>query len=157
MVCAICLKENISGPMTIDCGHTFCTICIYNWLYIKNEKNCPLCRNYNSKLLSSPVWKTNISGIILEKGIRISLSQEEINNIKNEFDISNLEYTLQIPNNYIGNIIMVDYNIICFGFKNENSFILNNCVVIQRDSGIAYPTNPKQQEIKDNSIYYLCS
>jgi hypothetical protein len=158
MSCAICLRENISGPMSIDCGHIFCTICIYKWLYINKNKNCPLCRNYNNNLLSSPIWITRLSDINLIKGVTSPLSEKEINNIKNEFDILNVDFIVGIvSSDYIGNVIMVDCNIIFFGFKNYNSLFLDNCIVIQRDSGIAYPTNPKQQTFKNNSIYYLCS
>ena len=39
--CCIC-DEVFNNPMRLDCGHTFCYICLENWL--KRNEQCPNCR-----------------------------------------------------------------------------------------------------------------
>mgnify|MGYP003297681957 CR=1 FL=1 len=39
--CLICMDLLIE-PITTLCGHTFCRFCLTE--YLKNNKNCPLCR-----------------------------------------------------------------------------------------------------------------
>jgi len=39
--CCIC-DEVFNNPMRLDCGHTFCFICLENWL--KRSDQCPNCR-----------------------------------------------------------------------------------------------------------------
>ena len=40
--CAICLCQVEKENETLDCGHTFCRTCIFEWLIEK--KTCPCCR-----------------------------------------------------------------------------------------------------------------
>jgi hypothetical protein len=40
--CPICM-EYITNPILIKCNHSYCAICIVNW--IKNNSQCPECRN----------------------------------------------------------------------------------------------------------------
>lgn len=51
--CAICLEEDCSEKVLLDCGHSFHTSCVIEWNNSINErhpnvtgcnKNCPLCR-----------------------------------------------------------------------------------------------------------------
>ena len=42
--CEIC-DEFYTGPVQIDCGHCFCSLCVRRFLASKNEKaECPKCR-----------------------------------------------------------------------------------------------------------------
>lgn len=45
MECSICLQPITNGAM-VNCGHLFCTSCIFSWL--KNRKTCPLCKHPTS-------------------------------------------------------------------------------------------------------------
>jgi len=46
--CGICLEESILTSKYnkhLDCGHIFCTECIFKWIVEKgNKSNCPVCR-----------------------------------------------------------------------------------------------------------------
>tara|TARA_B110000858_G_scaffold194598_2_gene249323 strand:- start:75 stop:1934 length:1860 start_codon:yes stop_codon:yes gene_type:complete len=47
--CPICM-EYITNPILLKCSHTYCAICIINW--IKNNQKCPECRdNINTEEL----------------------------------------------------------------------------------------------------------
>lgn len=39
--CPIC-QESPRDPLQLDCGHTFCDLCIAEWL--EREQTCPMCR-----------------------------------------------------------------------------------------------------------------
>ena len=41
MLCSVCSEVFIDAK-TINCGHTFCSYCIYRWKHQKS--NCPVCR-----------------------------------------------------------------------------------------------------------------
>lgn len=45
MSCSICQSEitNINTTTT-ECGHTFHTSCIFEWVHLRNHNNCPMCR-----------------------------------------------------------------------------------------------------------------
>lgn len=40
--CVICLSELAADTRTLDCNHTYCTVCINSWL--NNGASCPTCR-----------------------------------------------------------------------------------------------------------------
>ncbi|CAD5114167.1 DgyrCDS3309 [Dimorphilus gyrociliatus] len=42
LICSIC-SELFICPMSLQCTHTFCALCIHQWIKRKNE--CPQCRN----------------------------------------------------------------------------------------------------------------
>ena len=46
LICIIC-QEVLYEPKRIDCGHTFCDICITQWL--SKSTFCPMCRQKVSK------------------------------------------------------------------------------------------------------------
>ena len=46
LLCIIC-QEVLDDPKRIDCGHTFCNMCIGQWLSKSNC--CPMCRQKVSK------------------------------------------------------------------------------------------------------------
>lgn len=41
--CVFCLDE-LQRPCCLACGHTFCTGCLLNYLQVRNDPRCPLCR-----------------------------------------------------------------------------------------------------------------
>ena len=41
--CPICFDQIPDLPVTLSCGHTFCTSCIYEW-FDRQQKTCPTCR-----------------------------------------------------------------------------------------------------------------
>ena len=46
LTCAIC-QSIYKNPTRISCAHTFCELCIKEWL--KKNANCPMCRKKVSK------------------------------------------------------------------------------------------------------------
>ena len=51
MFCTIC-NEIFISPMTIDCGHVFCSFCIDEWKKTGN-KTCPICRTKFTKQIKN--------------------------------------------------------------------------------------------------------
>ena len=50
-VCTICY-DNIYDKVVLDCGHEFCSNCIFDWKYTEERNSCPCCRStINEKLL----------------------------------------------------------------------------------------------------------
>lgn len=41
--CVFCLDEQ-RRPCCLECGHTFCTLCLVNYLQVRDDRRCPLCR-----------------------------------------------------------------------------------------------------------------
>lgn len=154
MSCAICLRENIRGPMTLDCGHIFCTVCIYEWRFERPVRGCPLCRDSITFFFNSPIWNMNISRFF-EKGESPLLSQEEIDGLKYEFGLSKLDLSPSIPDTYSGTVIMLYSNVAIIGTLTIGERILNKCISFERDSGKAYPTHPRTRQLLDDTIYYL--
>jgi hypothetical protein len=62
LICAIC-QELFVEASTIECGHSFCRMCIENWL--KTKLSCPICRH--------PIEKPPISSVCLDKAVRVML------------------------------------------------------------------------------------
>ncbi|XP_053526712.1 tripartite motif-containing protein 64-like [Artibeus jamaicensis] len=57
LTCSICMNYFLD-PVTIDCGHSFCRLCLYlSWEEAQNPKRCPECRGVSEK----PDFKTNIA------------------------------------------------------------------------------------------------
>lgn len=46
LFCPICL-EVFTSPMRTPCGHTFCLMCIENWVTI-GKRECPICKHHVS-------------------------------------------------------------------------------------------------------------
>ena len=56
--CCIC-DEVFNNPMRLDCGHTFCFVCLKNWL--KKNDQCPNCRTkINYTFISRDLLAYNI-------------------------------------------------------------------------------------------------
>ena len=56
--CCIC-DEVFNNPMRLDCGHTFCFVCLENWL--KKNDQCPNCRTkINYTFISRDLLAYNI-------------------------------------------------------------------------------------------------
>jgi hypothetical protein len=54
--CAICKDENIIQPVTLECNHTFCGMCIVRWFRAASgERVCPLCRDAGVNNLESAI------------------------------------------------------------------------------------------------------
>lgn len=50
-VCAICLDELIEGTIaTLNCGHSFCYLCISEWISKSGHGDCLSCRVRTSKV-----------------------------------------------------------------------------------------------------------
>ena len=48
VACSICLEARASIPVRTACGHTFCSLCIRQWL--QRTRTCPLCRATSTPL-----------------------------------------------------------------------------------------------------------
>jgi len=62
LICAICQQLFVEA-CTIECGHSFCRMCIENWL--KSKLSCPICRQ--------PVRKPPVSSLCLDTAVRVML------------------------------------------------------------------------------------
>ena len=43
-ICNICY-DNIYDKVTLDCGHEFCSDCMFDWKCLKGKSSCPYCRS----------------------------------------------------------------------------------------------------------------
>jgi len=68
LVCAICQQFFVEAA-TVECGHSFCRMCIENWL--KTKLSCPVCRH--------AIEKPPIASLCLDKAVRavLEITQEE--------------------------------------------------------------------------------
>ena len=76
--CSICL-DYIIGCRIAFCGHTFCNICITEWLVRKKVKFnniiskqiCPVCRKdiRKQKLLSNKMIDNTVKAMVISKNI----------------------------------------------------------------------------------------
>ena len=41
--CCICLEKVGKAKTKLECGHSFCTKCIFGWV-LSDHSNCPMCR-----------------------------------------------------------------------------------------------------------------
>ena len=55
MACAICKEDEYSQPVSLECGHTFCGLCIVRWLRQIGERSCPLCRDPGESVLENSI------------------------------------------------------------------------------------------------------
>lgn len=53
-VCAICQRDTLEQPVTLDCEHTFCGMCIVNWLRTGTQ-TCPVCRDPGERALETVI------------------------------------------------------------------------------------------------------
>ncbi|XP_036898845.1 tripartite motif-containing protein 64-like [Sturnira hondurensis] len=57
LTCSVCMNYFLD-PVTIDCGHSFCRLCLYLcWEEAQTPRRCPECRGVSEK----PDFKTNIA------------------------------------------------------------------------------------------------
>ncbi|XP_036995583.2 tripartite motif-containing protein 64-like [Artibeus jamaicensis] len=57
LTCSICMNYFLD-PVTIDCGHSFCRLCLYLcWEEAQTPRHCPECKGVSEK----PDFKTNIA------------------------------------------------------------------------------------------------
>lgn len=73
--CHIC-KDILNIPVITPCSHTFCSVCIRDYLRNGNDENCPLCLNDLNESLLRPelllneickCYKTEIKSVIVNK------------------------------------------------------------------------------------------
>ncbi|XP_072120800.1 E3 ubiquitin-protein ligase TRIM65-like isoform X2 [Mobula birostris] len=69
--CSIC-QTLFSCPVTIQCGHSFCTSCLENYWCHQNSLDCPLCRqHYPSRpQLCKNVTLSHICDVIKQRGTK---------------------------------------------------------------------------------------
>jgi hypothetical protein len=66
-LCSICLEQP-ADPLKLNCGHSFCEGCIYNWMYHQHtEATCPTCRTEISKGIKENAFIWGFENGILEK------------------------------------------------------------------------------------------
>lgn len=59
LMCCIC-KDWLVHAATLDCSHTFCTVCLDAWLHQK-QFECPICRK---EVVREPVSTRNLDAIV---------------------------------------------------------------------------------------------
>lgn len=162
MSCSICLKDILIGARRIECGHEFCTPCIYSWssIHSNNTNNfkeynfsCPLCRRICKMIPNSPTWYVNGEWRTFEiqkDSPLVELTDYDIQIIKDEFSFETIE-KIEEPEN--GIIAHVTNSIIKIGTY-ENYNYISNCIVLQRYDGRAYPTFPRLQNFEEVGILY---
>lgn len=73
--CHIC-KDILNVPVITPCSHTFCSVCIRDYLRNGNDQNCPLCLNdlnesfLRSELLLNEIckcYRMEIKNVLIEK------------------------------------------------------------------------------------------
>ena len=103
--CYICL-ENINNPLFFICGHSFCKICINEWL--KRSNTCPTCRRELIKESFKPSTKEELQQAVDEWCNNHNIAINKYGNI-NEWNTSlitnmdNLFYEKEKFNDPIGN------------------------------------------------------
>ena len=63
--CAVCLANIVSGENVCElraCGHSFHTSCIEPWFM--TSMRCPMCRNDIRQVVTQPLQRTDVSGIV---------------------------------------------------------------------------------------------
>lgn len=58
--CVFCLDEQ-RRPCCLACGHTFCTLCLVNYLQVRDDRRCPLCRRVFQVSASDLCEASNVS------------------------------------------------------------------------------------------------
>lgn len=58
--CIIC-HEYLLQPMSLSCGHCFCSDCVTNWINSRPSPSCPMCRQL---VTSAPMPNRNLAGLI---------------------------------------------------------------------------------------------
>lgn len=64
LTCSICSELFISA-VTVNCQHSFCELCILTWM--KNSKNCPICRQVITSQASSITINNLVSLVVAKK------------------------------------------------------------------------------------------
>lgn len=79
-LCGVC-KNILVEPRALECGHSSCKFCLYEWL--KEEKTCPICKE---KLYEASHPNRNLEEI-LNSYIRLAGKSDEYENRKKEIQI----------------------------------------------------------------------
>ena len=93
--CHIC-KDILNIPVITPCNHTFCSVCIRDYLRNSNDLNCPLCLNdlnessLRSELLLNEIckcYKSEIKRIFVDKLNTPNINTNHSQNISNNSSI----------------------------------------------------------------------
>jgi hypothetical protein len=90
--CGVCYELHKSR-IKLDCSHEFCDDCIFRWICVTDEPNCPMCRTKidNSFVLESSVQWGLVKGYVyigtLCKINISSLPPNEYNELVNVFNL----------------------------------------------------------------------
>jgi len=141
IICSICI-EPIRNKIKLDCEHTFCKKCLFEWMFTK--RSCPLCR---CRILNSSIREQFITHGIRRK-IFIRLTACHIN-------ISSLPETEQDVLSFFGifpNYFMIeqDWEVAkqTIDFLEELSVIRKN-IIMRVEDDFTY------SHLKDNKTVYL--
>jgi hypothetical protein len=67
LACSCCL-EIFTDPLTLLCGHSFCQLCLANWVIASNNKTCPTCRQFwNGVPKINIALKTTVTNLVAER------------------------------------------------------------------------------------------
>ena len=66
--CSICSIDMMLEPITVQCGHSFCRLCINKWFTQYKQNKCPMCRQKLDKQLPN----VNISLKMLIEHVKTS-------------------------------------------------------------------------------------
>jgi len=77
--CPICF-EQLKFPKSLNCSHTFCLRCLFQ---LKNQKECPVCRNPIEKSVQTYKPSKKISDLLKLYNSSLTKNNKNINELKN--------------------------------------------------------------------------
>jgi len=120
MSCVICMNK-IKGRVTLNCSHTFCKSCIYEWTKLNNT--CPTCRttvikhkhNYNTRSKNNKIFIIKLNNMINEYNDRFRLHTyinvvDKISYLHNIFFLVKSHKYFLSSNKYFKNIVVNKIN-----------------------------------------------